>query len=694
MADRRGFLEGVVYCGERQRRFTQQSPIMPDVWIRYGMEPGIQQELLLVPNWHNSTADLAKAIRGRLQPEDEHLKALKLYRHGEGKSASVAFNQNVVVANLWFDELVRAVLPLSKWWRDHIARIKEDHPEDQLLESLQSGDFEKYVSECLARTTYERRKDDPEYEVVWFVRLAGLICLLGTNDVAEKMATARKKEQEEGEIALLNMLLKDHSNIASAAAKLLSTIAPVNADDTCPLYTVNLNRKTSSALHQSVGCIKADAARRVFEVKGEGIRWAVVDSGIDATHVAFRKRKRDGTLFEQAFSPKRIPKRGQPRGTQPKSDNNTRVIATYDFVHIRELLGCDPDDVDSLQDDFPALKDKKARKRLTNILKLMEDSVISWQGLEEFLKVEHNPPSTPDDSSGYRPGGEHGTHVAGILAADWRVSDSVPRKSDAEENNNAAEDGGEEENNEDFPLPRNSGDLTGVCPEIELYDLRVLDNQGNGNEFAIMSALQFIRYLNNRTDFVAVHGANLSFSIQHDVANYACGRTPVCVESELLVKNGVVVVAAAGNSGRARYLTPAGAHDDGFRAVSITDPGNTASVVTVGSTHRGEPHSYGVSYFSSRGPTGDGRSKPDLVAPGEKILSTVPGNSDAWLDGTSMAAPHVSGAAALIMARYPEFIGQPEQIKRILCESATDLGRERYYQGAGLLDILRAMQSI
>jgi subtilisin family serine protease len=64
------------------------------------------------------------------------------------------------------------------------------------------------------------------------------------------------------------------------------------------------------------------------------------------------------------------------------------------------------------------------------------------------------------------------------------------------------------------------------------------------------------------------------------------------------------------------------------------------------------------------------------------------------MDGTSMAAPHVSGAAALLMARHRELIGSPRRIKEILCSTATDLGRERHYQGAGMLDILRALQSV
>lgn len=59
-----------------------------------------------------------------------------------------------------------------------------------------------------------------------------------------------------------------------------------------------------------------------------------------------------------------------------------------------------------------------------------------------------------------------------------------------------------------------------------------------------------------------------------------------------------------------------------------------------------------------------------------------------------MAAPHVSGAAALLMARHRELIGRPNMIKNILCKSATNLGRDANFQGAGMLDILRALQSV
>jgi subtilisin family serine protease len=132
----------------------------------------------------------------------------------------------------------------------------------------------------------------------------------------------------------------------------------------------------------------------------------------------------------------------------------------------------------------------------------------------------------------------------------------------------------------------------------------------------------------------------------------------------------------------------------GYQTVSISDPGNADAVITVGSTHRSDPHRHGVSYFSGRGPTADGRGKPDLLAPGEDIDGPVLGGGIAAMHGTSQAAAHVSGAAAMLVARYRELLGRPERVKDILCSTATDLGRERAFQGSGLVDVLRAMQSI
>jgi serine protease AprX len=232
-----------------------------------------------------------------------------------------------------------------------------------------------------------------------------------------------------------------------------------------------------------------------------------------------------------------------------------------------------------------------------------------------------------------------------------------------------------------------------VCPDIYLYDLRVIHPKDRkSTEFAILAALEYVQFANRRTAGMKqlIHGVNISLSIPHEVRNYACGSTPICVACDNLVGAGVVVVAAAGNRGWIEQEIGFG----NFVFCSITDPGNAQDVITVGATHRLKPHTYGVSFFSSRGPTGDGRCKPDLVAPGEKIKGPVLGNADDELDGTSMAAPFVSGAAAMLIARHGELFGNPRRVKQILCESATDLGREKYFQGHGLLDVLRALQSV
>src|SRR5262249_36590242 len=136
---------------------------------------------------------------------------------------------------------------------------------------------------------------------------------------------------------------------------------------------------------------------------------------------------------------------------------------------------------------------------------------------------------------------------------------------------------------------------------------------------------------------------------------------------------------------------------------TISDPGNAEMAITVGSTHRDMPHTYGISYFSAKGPTADGRMKPDIVAPGERIISCAVMSDAARTEklapfredsGTSMAAPHVSGAVAAFLSVRSEFIGQPEHMKEVLLANATNLKRTPEFQGAGLVDVIRALQAV
>lgn len=411
---------------------------------------------------------------------------------------------------------------------------------------------------------------------------------------------------------------------------LLAGRAPEEGGDL--LWSVSLNRPATPAVHESRRAVKADAAQRVFALSCAELGWAVLDSGIDARHPAFRLRRPDG----------------RPR----EGELDTRVEATYDFRRLRDVQAA-------------ALEPRPAGSAATVPDSELERTLaagrlVDWELLLGHLRVPH-------DGGYVAPSYPHGTHVAGILAGDWR----------------AGEPG----------LEGKAHDVQGMCPDLRLYDLRVLDDGGAGAEFSVLAALQFVRDLNARGDRMLIHGVNVSLSLQHDFRTRACGHTAVCREAEALVASGVVVVAAAGNQGMATFDTRDG-RVEGFRTVSITDPGNAEEVITVGSTHRSRPHQYGVSYFSSRGPTGDGRAKPDLVAPGEKIRAPFPDGALGTQDGTSMAAPHVSGAAALLLASHRELVGRPRTVKRVLCETATDLGREPAFQGAGMLDVLRAAQAV
>ena len=240
--------------------------------------------------------------------------------------------------------------------------------------------------------------------------------------------------------------------------------------------------------------------------------------------------------------------------------------------------------------------------------------------------------------------------------------------------------------------------------KCKLVSLRVLDANGKGAVSNLIAAINHVQEINGYGRRLLIHGVNMSVGYNFEPEWFACGQSPLCVEVDRLVKTGVVVVVAAGNTGYGSLKSTIGATTAGM-ALTINDPGNAELAITVGSTHRDMPHVYGVSYFSSKGPTGDGRLKPDLVAPGEKIISCATGllKSEGAkgrecdyveTSGTSMAAPHVSGVIAAFLSIRQEFIGKAERVKDIFVSTATDLRRDRYFQGAGLVDLMRAIQSV
>jgi hypothetical protein len=265
----------------------------------------------------------------------------------------------------------------------------------------------------------------------------------------------------------------------------------------------------------------------------------------------------------------------------------------------------------------------------------------------------------------------HGTHVAGIIAGYYEHT-------------------------------RKSGEsqvISGIAPRARLHIYKVLDDEGEGEDAWIIKALDHVATINEKASAPVIAGVNLSLGGSFDQGVFGCGHTPLCDELRRLWRQGVVVVLAAGNEGFATLVSSDGdipANMD----LTIADPANLEDAIAVGAVHKDRPHTYGISYFSSRGPTSDGRQKPDCVAPGEQIVScrhewTKGATSirDLYmkLDGTSMAAPHVSGIIAAFLSRRREFIGHPDLVKRILLTNCTDLQRERSMQGAGMPNLVKML---
>ena len=407
-----------------------------------------------------------------------------------------------------------------------------------------------------------------------------------------------------------------------------------------PVFMIWPDFEIRATTLKSISTVKADAAHRAFSAGGDRVVWAVLDSGIDGRHVHFQKHK------------------------------NLKV-----------------DELD------PPLWHK--------------DFTRLWDGDEdEMNRRREESASALTDEMG------HGTHVAGIIAGEALSEDAeepdlhvCTRRLD--ERRNVRYRG--------FEVPH----MSGMAPHCKLVSIKVLEPDGSGRMSNLLAAIAEIQKINEYGRWLKIHGVNLSVGYDFDPEWFACGQSPLCQEVDRLVKSGVVVVAAAGNTGYGfKQTSSRGAVASGM-LMSINDPGNAELAITVGSTHREMPHIYGVSFFSSKGPTGDGRLKPDLVAPGERIISCAAGkrlvtpqadhsedphvhgvDKDGFIrqyvedSGTSMAAPHVSGVIAAFLSIRREFIGRPQRVKEIFVSNATDLRRESYMQGQGLVDLMRSIQAV
>jgi subtilisin len=233
--------------------------------------------------------------------------------------------------------------------------------------------------------------------------------------------------------------------------------------------------------------------------------------------------------------------------------------------------------------------------------------------------------NTINPTKGWNDDNGHGSHVAGIVAA----------------------------------LDNDIG-VIGACPQIDLYAIKVLGANGSGFLSDVIEGIQWA--IDNKMQVI-----NLSLGTDSDIQSLH--------DAVIAAKNaGIVVVAAAGNSGGAVSF-PA-AYPEAI-AVSATDQSDT------------------LASWSSRGP------EVDLAAPGVSIYSTYKGTGYATLSGTSMAAPHVTGAAALVLntpvSAYDLNTNgkwDPDEVQKKLQDKAVDLGaagKDNLY-GWGLVNAFAATQ--
>lgn len=229
----------------------------------------------------------------------------------------------------------------------------------------------------------------------------------------------------------------------------------------------------------------------------------------------------------------------------------------------------------------------------------------------------------------------HGTHVSGILAA--------------------------------------NGTIRGVAPEATLYAYKACDSGGMCQPSVIILAMD--RAKNDSVDVLSI-----SLGVwTGDVIEGSSGYNLMSQEAKILTDAGMVVVVAAGNGGPG--------------VSTIFAPADSKDVISVGAVEDNGTASTNddiVWNQSSRGPSLSGRLDPELVAPGYLINSTFMGGEYTYnYAGTSMAAPFVSGAAALLLESYPSLTNT--QIKAMLMQSASSISGKVFAKGSGELDIMNAL---
>lgn len=239
-------------------------------------------------------------------------------------------------------------------------------------------------------------------------------------------------------------------------------------------------------------------------------------------------------------------------------------------------------------------------------------------------------------------------------------------------------------------LPATSSNYLGVAPDAKLISLKVLDANGSGSWSQIMAGMQWC--IDNKNKYnIRVVNMSLGGNGQND------GSSPISQLANSMMDAGLVVCIAAGN--------------DGPDPKTIGIPGDAAKAITVGGIKDRTFAVVGGNWIftlvypyqmycvggpwgcSSRGPTLDGRAKPDVVASAVDMFTAEASDDSGYqagVCGTSYATPIVAGACALIIQRHPNWT--PYQVKEALMRTASPIPNAgQFDQGAGLINVQKAI---
>ncbi|MEA3283203.1 MAG: S8 family serine peptidase [Euryarchaeota archaeon] len=219
----------------------------------------------------------------------------------------------------------------------------------------------------------------------------------------------------------------------------------------------------------------------------------------------------------------------------------------------------------------------------------------------------------------------------------------------------------------------------GVAPCAELWNIKVLNQYGYGYDSWIIDGIEYAAYGPDGMPNTGDEADIISMSLGGGPTD---GTDPLSRAVNDAVDHGLVVVVAAGNSGT-DYFT-------------VSSPGTASNVITVGASTKYDE----LAWFSSCGPTLDTRVKPDVLAPGVGIIAPRANRTSIGdpineyyteASGTSMATPHVAGAAALMLQAHTDW--NPWSVKNALISTADDLGYNAYKQGGGRMYIPSAVNT-